>query len=320
MNTEDRSQEVEQLIEVLAPRIGPNAARQRLGMELDHEARVFGYGINFFHPENWSPMQSLLTIGLKACGLYHRGRKNANNVKVRKNVFSRANLPRAFHGFRILHLSDLHVDSNPEAMTRVATLIPRIRYDLCVLTGDYRGKTSGPFDATLQGLVEICQRIKSDIYGVLGNHDSIRMVPGLEQMGIRMLLNEAVAITQKNSQIHLAGIDDAHYFRADNIAKASAAIPRSAFSVLLSHTPEVYGRAADAGFDVMLSGHTHGGQICLPGAIPITLNSVLPRRMGSGSWSYGNMLGYTSTGAGTSIIPVRLNCPPEITLHELRCA
>jgi len=68
---------------------------------------------------------------------------------------------------------------------------------------------------------------------------------------------------------------------------------------------------------VLLSGHTHGGQICLPGAIPIILDSVLPRRMGAGAWTYRGMRGYTSVGVGSCILPVRLNCPPEITLHRL---
>src|SRR6478736_13502 len=69
---------------------------------------------------------------------------------------------------------------------------------------------------------------------------------------------------------------------------------------------------------VLLSGHTHGGQICLPGGIPITLDSVLPRHMGSGTWKYRNMIGYTSVGAGSSIVSARFNCPPEITVHRLR--
>ena len=82
----------------------------------------------------------------------------------------------------------------------------------------------------------------------------------------------------------------------------------------MSHTPEIYRQAAHAGFDLLLSGHTHGGQICLPGSIPITLDSVLPRSMGSGAWKYHDMLGYTSVGAGTSVVPVRINCLPELTL------
>ncbi|TJW23973.1 MAG: metallophosphoesterase, partial [Mesorhizobium sp.] len=80
-----------------------------------------------------------------------------------------------------------------------------------------------------------------------------------------------------------AGIDDAHFFRVDNIEKAAVGVPADAFSILLSHTPEIYRQAAHAGFDLLLAGHTHGGQICLPGGIPITLDSKLPRSMGSGA-------------------------------------
>ncbi len=105
----------------------------------------------------------------------------------------------------------------------------------------------------------------------------------------------------------------------DNIEKAVMPIPAGSFSILLSHTPEIYRQAAHANFDLMLSGHTHGGQICLPGSIPITLESALPRRMGAGPWQYHDMIGYTSVGAGSSVVPVRLNCPPEITLHRLLC-
>jgi predicted MPP superfamily phosphohydrolase len=157
------------------------------------------------------------------------------------------------------------------------------------------------------------------VYGVLGNHDTIRMVPGMEDMGIRMLLNESDPIVRGNQRIHLAGIDDAHYYRADNLEKAACDIPHDEYSILLSHTPEIYRQAAHAGFHLMLSGHTHGGQVCLPGSIPITLDSVLPRHMGAGPWNYHTMAGYTSVGVGSSIVAVRFHCPPEITLHYLRC-
>ena len=103
------------------------------------------------------------------------------------------------------------------------------------------------------------------------------------------------------------------------IAQAAEPIPEAAFAILLSHTPEIYKQASHAGFDLLLSGHTHGGQICLPGSIPVTLDSVLPRRLGAGAWHYSKMLGYTSVGAGSSVVAVRYNCPPEITLHRLRC-
>jgi predicted MPP superfamily phosphohydrolase len=203
------------------------------------------------------------------------------------------------------------------AMGRLIELVAGMTYDLCVLTGDYRGKTFGDYDAALNGMTRIAAHLKQPLLGVLGNHDTIRMLPGLEAMGIRMLQNECEKIKRGDQEIYVAGIDDAHYFRVDNIEKAGSQVPDGAFSILLSHTPEIYRQAAHAGFDLLLSGHTHGGQICLPGSIPITLDSVLPRRMGAGAWRYNDMIGYTSVGAGSSVVSVRYNCPPEITLHRL---
>jgi predicted MPP superfamily phosphohydrolase len=227
-------------------------------------------------------------------------------------------LPPSFDGFSILHISDMHADMNERAMSRLIELVEEMRYDICVLTGDFRGKTFGPFDAALEGVARVRAHLTGPLFAVLGNHDTIRMVPGLEQMGIRVLINESEAILRGNERIHLAGIDDAHFYRVDNIEKASAGIPADAFAILLSHTPEVYRQAAHAGFRLLLSGHTHGGQICLPGSIPITLDSALPRRLGAGAWKYHDMIGYTSVGAGSSIVPVRINSRPEITLHRLR--
>jgi len=304
----------------LERRLGRTHARQRLGIETDHEARVFGGGINFFHLENWYSAHALIRTALKLSGLYWRGRRNAEQIRVRRNEVRSQRLPLSFDGYAILHLSDLHVEMNEGAMRHLVELASGLHYDLCVLTGDYRANTFGPFAATLEGLARIRDRLIAPTYGVLGNHDTIKMVPALETMGIRMLLNECVTIARGSERIHLAGIDDAHYFRVDNIEKAATPIPDGEFSILLSHTPEIYRQAAHANFDLLLSGHTHGGQICLPGSIPMTLDSVLPRRLGAGAWRYGAMAGYTSVGAGSCIVPVRLNCPPEITLHYLRRA
>jgi len=304
----------------LEQRLGAVYARQRLGIEIDHEAQIFGQGLNFFHPENWYATPSLIRAALKVTGLYWRGCRNAARVQVRRNDLRFAGLPDAFDGFTLLHISDPHVEMNHGAMRRAKEILPDLSYDVCVLTGDYRAATAGPFDGALEGLAEVCADIKGPIYGVLGNHDTIRMVPGLEDIGIRMLLNECAVIARGDQRIYLAGIDDAHFFRVDNIEKAASEIPGGAFSILLSHTPEIYRQAAHAGFALILSGHTHGGQLCLPGQIPITLDSVLPRRMGAGAWTYNTMAGYTSVGLGSSIVAARINCLPEITLHYLHRA
>ena len=195
-------------------------------------------------------------------------------------------------------MSDLHADLSGPAMQRAAELAHGLDYDLCVLTGDYRGRTHGDCGPCLEVVARLREALRGDIYGVLGNHDSIAMVPDLEALGIRMLLNECVAIGSGTASIYLAGVDDAHFYRADNIEKAAADIPHGCVSVLLSHTPEIYRQAAHAGFDLMLSGHTHGGQICLPGGIPILLEADLPRAFGAGAWRHAGMAGYTSVGAG----------------------
>jgi hypothetical protein len=303
----------------LERRLGRVYARQRLGIERDHEAQLFGQGLNFFHIENWYSVHSLIRNTLRIAGLYGRGRKNASQVEVRRNLVKLDSLPARFDRYSILHISDMHADMSEDAMRRVIELVADLRYDLCVLTGDFRGKTYGSFEPCLAGVAAVRSHLRAPVYGVLGNHDTIRMVPGLEAMGIRMLLNEAEAITRDGEQIHLAGIDDAHFYRVDNIEKAADRIPHGGCAILLSHTPEIYRQAAHAGFAFLLAGHTHGGQICLPGSIPITLDSALPRSLGSGAWRYHEMAGYTSVGAGSSIVAVRINCPPEITLHRLVC-
>jgi len=214
---------------------------------MDHEAQIFGQGLNFFHIENLLFSHTLIEAVLRLAGLYQRGRRNAAKLRLRQNEIVSQRVPRAFDGFRILHLSDLHTDMNEQAMACIVDLLPSLEYDLCVLTGDYRGKTFGPFSQSLAGMAPLREALKGPVYGVLGNHDTIRMVPDLERMGIRMLLNECVVIERGGQRIHLAGIDDAHYFRVDNIEKAADAVPLEEFSILLSHTPEIYRQAAHAG-------------------------------------------------------------------------
>jgi uncharacterized protein len=300
---------------MLEGRLGLAQARRRRLSEMRNEAR-FGTSVNRFDLAELASYQSLINAALIASGLYRRGLRNAACVEVRRNHIALSRLPKSFDGFTLLHLSDLHADMSQMAMRRVASLVGPLQYDVCVFTGDFRGKTFGPFDEALEMLAPITRALTAPLYGVLGNHDPVAMVPGLEALGIRVLLNERVAIERGEDRIHLAGIDDVHFYESGSVERVVAGMPRENFSVLLSHTPEVYHEAERSGFDVMLSGHTHGGQICLPGGIPITLDARLPRHMGKGAWRYGKLRGYTSVGAGSSVVPVRFNCPPEITLHH----
>jgi uncharacterized protein len=297
----------------LDERLGGRYARQRLGIEEDREARIKGDGRSF-RLENWP---AVIRTGLRVTGLYRRAQRNAERVQLRQTRIRLPDLPPAFDGFTVLHLSDLHVDMNVGAMRRAIELVTGLAYDICVLTGDYRGATYGPFSNALAGMERLCAAIERPIYGVLGNHDSLRMVPGMEAMGIRMLLNEGEILERAGQNLYLAGIDDAHFYRVHNIEKAMSQVPHDGCAILLSHTPEIYRQAAHAGVALMLGGHTHGGQICLPGAVPLTLQAVVPRRLGAGLWRYREMIGYTSVGLGSGIVTARLNCLPEIALHRL---
>lgn len=308
----------EELLEYrLSLRLGPIHARQRLGIEQEAEAKVFGHGRHSFHLENWASAPGFISLCLKLVGLFHRGQKNSRRLRFVNHRFDIPNLPAAFEGFRILHLSDLHVDMDEANLQAVIDRIGGLEYDLCVLTGDYRRLTWGPIEAALEGMARLRDAIRTEAIAVLGNHDSIRMVPAMEDMGYQLLLNEHTAIRRGDQALYVAGVDDAHFFKVHNLQKAGDHIPSGAISILLSHTPEIWREAAHAGYNLFLCGHTHGGQICLPGGFPVTLDSDCPRALGRGYWQQNGMQGYTSPGSGTSVVNVRLNCPPEVTVHTL---
>lgn len=304
----------DELLARIERRVGRLHARQRLGVEQDHE-KNFDRGISL---DNSRRLRALIRGILKITGMYERGLRNTERIVVRHNEAHFRNLPPNFDGFTLLHITDLHADMSVRALRRLAEILPGLDYDICVITGDFRGETLGPFDESMEEMARLRPYLKNSVYAILGNHDSIRMVPVLEDMGIRVLLNESVAIERGGARIHLAGIDDAHLYHLQNFEKATAEIPHSEFSILLSHTPETYRQAAHADFDFFLAGHTHGGQLCLPGSIPMKLEAKMPRRLGKGAWKHHNMIGYTSVGVGSCIVPVRFNCPPEITLHHLK--
>ncbi len=304
----------------LEHRLGHLHIQQRLGLERDHEASVFRGGTRVFPLKKWYLAPRLIRLALTAAGLRDRGRRNARTIEVREHDVPVRNLPAAFDGYTILHLTDLHMDISPGFPDALVERVRPLRYDLCVMTGDYRGLTYGPCDNALAGLRRLRPHIGSAVHAVLGNHDSIRMVAPMEAMGYQMLLNEWTRIEVGGEAIYLSGIDDAHYYQLQNFHRAAQDVPRDAVSILLSHTPEVYRLAAHAAFDLMLCGHTHGGQICLPGGVPVLTDARSPRGVSRGSWRHRDMIGYTSVGSGCSILDARFNCPPEVTLHRLRRA
>ena len=171
-------------------------------------------------------MQATIEIALRVTGTYWRGRANARKVQVRRNIVRLPNLPGAFDGFTVLHLSDLHADLSGPAMRRAAELAHGLAYDLCVLTGDYRGGTHGDCRPCLEGVALLREALHGDIYAVLGNHNSITMVPDWRPWAFACCSTNVSRSTAAGALIYLAGVDDAHFYRADNIEKAAAEIPR----------------------------------------------------------------------------------------------
>lgn len=301
----------------LSLRLGPVHARQRLSIERETEARIFSPSRPSFQFKNPASAPGFIRFCLKLVGLHGRGQNNSRRLDTVHNRFHLPSLPTNFEGFRILHLTDLHVDMDEANLHAVIQQISPLDYDLCVLTGDYRKETWGQIESALEGMARLREAIRGPAYAVLGNHDSVRMVPGLEDMGYFLLMNEMAPIERGGERLYLAGVDDPHFYKTHNLHRAGDDIPAGTISLLLSHSPELWREAAHAGYDMFLCGHTHGGQICLPGGIPLTLDADCPRHLGRGYWQVSDMQGYTSPGAGTSVVNVRLNCPPEVTIHTL---
>ena len=158
------------------------------------------------------------------------------------------------------------------------------------------------------------------VYGVLGNHDFIEQVLPLESVGVRMLVNEAVSVEREGQSLWLVGLDDPHFYGTHDAAEAMARVPYDACVVMLVHSPELAEEAAETGACLYLSGHTHGGQLCLPFGVAPFVNARCPRSRVAGRWRHGRMHGYTSAGTGSSGLPVRYNRQPEVAVHVLRRA
>jgi predicted MPP superfamily phosphohydrolase len=314
-----RSAESEGLL-ALSQRIGETHFQQRLRLQSYRAGDFFGYKRALMNPENARLVNSIVSGVLRSCGLYHWGNRNFRNLQIRRQDVLLPRLPAAFEGFTVLHLSDLHLDLDPALVPVIIAHLQQVDYDVCLITGDFRNAHFGDYQPSLDATRLLMPHLKAPAYGILGNHDFIEMVPGLEAMGIRILLNETVQLQQGGETLYLSGIDDPSYYQTDNLEKARQGIPNESTSILLSHSPSAYRKAAAAGFDFMLCGHTHGGQICLPGGVAILRIGNCPGPMLNGAWSYAGMQGYTSPGTGSCGVPVRFFCNPEITLHRLTAA
>lgn len=299
----------------LADRLRPRLEREeqfaRTGRKLRKKSLLFKY------ERYW--MRPLLKNGLIAIGIYGRGKQNALSPVVRDLELRFPQLPSAFDGYTVLHISDLHIDGVPGLSEILTRLLPTISPDLCVVTGDYRFEDHGSCDGVYPAMRRVIQSLsaRDGVFGILGNHDAAEIAFRLDEMGLRMLVNEAVEIRRGNQSVWLAGIDDPFDYRCDDLPGTLEFVPRDAFKILLAHTPELYAQAHDLKVNLYLCGHTHAGQIRFPIIGSIRNNAECPSEYAYGHWRYGNVQGHTSAGIGCSGLPIRYNCPPEVTLITL---
>jgi len=236
----------------------------------------------------------------------------------RQEIYLRK-LPSALDGFRIVHLSDLHYGPmvDPRHLRRAIEIANELQPDMIALTGDYISQERG----YAAPCAEIVGRLKAThgVYAVLGNHDHWTDAPLIADLfqaeGIRMMINEGVRIDAQNEAFWLAGVDDT-MVGLEDLSLSLAGAREDEFKLLLAHNPTILRRAARAEVDLVLSGHTHGGQITLR---PEKNISGRPRRrMLRGLGRRANTQIYVTRGLGMVVLPIRYGCPPEVSLLELR--
>lgn len=194
-----------------------------------------------------------------------------------------------------------------------------MRPDICVMTGDFRAGDDGPFEQIMPSMARLLKAVSPahGTYAVLGNHDDHALGLALEdRLGVQLLANEQVCLNRGSQRIRIAGTDDVNRFYTPD-ALDTVSDTYGDFGIALVHSPELAHEASEGGFSLYLCGHTHGGQVCLPGGKPMITHLKRNRDLASGLWQVGDMQGYTTTGAGVSGPPVRFFSRSEVTLIEL---
>src|SRR6476646_7526447 len=219
-------------------------------------------------------------------------------------------LPKAFDGFRVVQLSDVHPGpfSDSEQIERAGETANRLQPDIIALTGDYISKERHYAAPCAEMLGKLKARF--GVYAVLGNHDH-----WTDAALITVLINEGMRFEKDGAAFWLAGVDDS-MVGLEDISLALAGASDDEMKLLLAHNPILLRRAARASIDLVLSGHTHGGQVAIRGERSTVKGAR--KRLLKGLGKLGNTQIYVNRGLGTVVLPIRYGCPPEISLLELR--
>ncbi len=231
------------------------------------------------------------------------------------------NLPPQLEGLTISMISDIHsgLYMTEEDMLKYAGVVNELGAEMIFIPGDFVTSTNSemiPFVKAFAGL-----KSKYGTYTCLGNHDFFAdpdyITGELRRTGMKVLRNETEELDINGARLILSGVDDGRHANFAKVAYEAASLNTT--KILLCHKPYLFERAVAGGFDLMLSGHTHGGQIVLVDVLGFKLTpAALASPYISGKYKLGNSLMYVSRGIGTIGLPIRVNCPPEITLFTLR--
>ncbi len=252
-----------------------------------------------------------------------------HEISIETHTLALAKLPDAFRNYRIVQISDIHFDeyTEPSFVLRVVEQVNLLAPDLVLLTGDYISNTPLGQQFAARAMLRCADQLRKLTcplrYAVMGNHDSILGPPliraGLASASIPMLFNQHIAIERNGQRLWLAGLADP----LSNVPNLQHAIPANADGpvILLCHAPDYADNVLAHGYgavvDLMLAGHSHGGQVRLP--IVGALHRVYgAEKYVQGMYQLGGMQLYVNRGIGTVGVPFRLNCPPEITLFTLQ--
>lgn len=244
-----------------------------------------------------------------------------NWVEVERVRLSLPRLPEAFHGCRIAQVSDIHMDGwmTRDRLADIVERVNRLEPDLVALTGDFVSYKPQKF---VEGLADALAALKPKeaTIAVLGNHDhwtKPKLVrETLKKCGVEELKNRVLPLRRGGDRLHLAGVDDIWSGEPDLDAVVKQ-VPKGEACILLAHEPDFADEAAATGrFGLQLSGHSHGGQVCMPLFGPLVLPKY-GRNYPSGLYEIDGMTLYTNRGVGMVGPHVRFNCRPEITLFTL---
>ena len=243
----------------------------------------------------------------------------ANSLSLERVEIYLERLPKKLDGFKIIHLSDTHHSplTSLEHIKRTVKIANRLKPDMFLLTGDYVSHDREYIPPVAAELGKL--KAKHGIYACLGNHDHWTDADLVTHLfrgeGINVLINEGFRFETRRGSFWLAGVDDYMVGKTDVPAALHGSFPDE-MKLLLAHNPVIFREAARLGVDLTLSGHTHGGQIKLRD----DEKRILPRRkLKAGLHTRRNSQIYITRGIGTVVVPMRYQCPPEISLLELKC-